>query len=85
MQAIRQSSRVTLFVLLLVVLAGSFALLAPKPVAALTCGPGSYMGLVISYYTDSTFTKVSCVVACASGNCAPTPYRRTHAICCPIL
>lgn len=83
MQAIRQSSRVTLFVLLLVVLAGSFALLTPKPAAA-TCGPGSYMGVVIIYYTDSTFTKISCTDVCADGNCDPTPYRRIHGTCCPI-
>jgi hypothetical protein len=83
MQAIRQSSRVTLFVLLLAVLVCSFVILTPKPAAA-TCGAGSYMGVVITYYTDSTFKKISCVDACASGNCDPTPYRRIHGTCCPI-
>jgi hypothetical protein len=83
MQAIRQSSRATLLALLLVALVSSFVFLMPKSAAA-SCGPGSYMGVTIIYYTDATFKKISCVETCGDTSCDPTPYRRVHGTCCPL-
>lgn len=74
-------SRLALLILLLLTLVSAFALLTPKPVEALTCGPDSYPGTINSCYdaNHNLICRSSCGDTC---DCTGAKYYTTIHTCC---